>query len=173
MQAFLWRHLVPAKNLQAMVLNPSYQPPKTRTRPPKLQLAELPSEPPKFSARQVAGRLRQLDLLFDEWLLTDDFYNLKIAECDIVQPPKPAAKPAAKIVAKTSRKKPAAKVAANPKAKTPGKPAAKGAITPAAKPAAKPAGKPAGKKPARTAAKLTAKTPAKEAPKPAAKPKAE
>jgi hypothetical protein len=30
MQAFLWRHLVPAKDLKALVYDPSYQPPPKR-----------------------------------------------------------------------------------------------------------------------------------------------
>ncbi len=89
MQAFLWRHLVPAENLLAIVLDPSFTPPPTRPRPPKLELKELPTEPPKFTQKQVAGRLRQLDLLFDEWLLTDDFYNLKVAECEVLEPATP------------------------------------------------------------------------------------
>jgi hypothetical protein len=83
MQAFLWRHLVPAENLKVLVLNPSYQPPPQRVRPPKLELTEVPTEPVKFSKKQVTGRLRQLGLLFDEWLLTDDFYNLKVAQCEV------------------------------------------------------------------------------------------
>lgn len=89
MQAFLWRHLVVAKELQAMVVNPSFQPPPTRPRPPKPTVEIVPDEPPKFTARQVAGRLRQLGLLFDEWLLTDDFYNRKVAECEVAAPDKP------------------------------------------------------------------------------------
>ena len=37
---------------------------------------------PKFTKQQVAGRLRTLKLLFEEELLTDDFYDLKTAECE-------------------------------------------------------------------------------------------
>ena len=36
----------------------------------------------KFTKQQVAGRLRELKLLFEEELLTDDFYDLKAAECE-------------------------------------------------------------------------------------------
>jgi hypothetical protein len=36
---------------------------------------------PKFSKQQVAYRLRILKLLFEEGLLTDDFYADKVAEC--------------------------------------------------------------------------------------------
>ncbi len=34
MQAFLWRHLLPAETLPALVFDPSYQPPADRIRPP-------------------------------------------------------------------------------------------------------------------------------------------
>ncbi len=37
---------------------------------------------PKFSKQQVAGRLRQLKRLFEEGLLTEDFYTRKVAECE-------------------------------------------------------------------------------------------
>ncbi len=37
---------------------------------------------PKFTKQQVAGRLRQLKLLFEEGLLTEDFYARKVAECE-------------------------------------------------------------------------------------------
>ncbi len=33
MQAFLWRHLVPAKDLRVLVYDPAYQPPLKRPRP--------------------------------------------------------------------------------------------------------------------------------------------
>lgn len=89
MQAFLWRHLVPAENLKALVINPSFQPPPKRVRPPKLELAEVPTEPVQFSKKQVAGRLRQLDSLFDEWLLTDDFYNRLVAQCEVANATEP------------------------------------------------------------------------------------
>jgi hypothetical protein len=41
-----------------------------------------PATPPKFTKQQVAGRLRQLKLLFEEGLLTDDFYDQKVTECE-------------------------------------------------------------------------------------------
>lgn len=92
MQAFLWRHLVPATELKALVFDPSYQPP-----PRRVPRARPPSEPepqpvvaaaasgdtkPKFTKQQVAARLRQLKLLFEDGLLTDDFYEEKVAECE-------------------------------------------------------------------------------------------
>jgi len=39
----------------------------------------------KFTRGQVAGRLRQLRLLFEEGLLTDDFHDGKVVECDATQ----------------------------------------------------------------------------------------
>ena len=41
---------------------------------------------PKFTKQQVAFRLRQLELLYDEGLLTDDFYLRKVAECESAAP---------------------------------------------------------------------------------------
>lgn len=37
---------------------------------------------PKFTQKQVAGRLRELKRLYDEGLLTEKFYNKKVAECE-------------------------------------------------------------------------------------------
>lgn len=37
---------------------------------------------PKFTKQQVAGRLRQLKLLFEEGLLTEKFYADRVAECE-------------------------------------------------------------------------------------------
>ena len=40
---------------------------------------------PKFTKQQIAGRLRELKRLFEEGLLTDDFYDDRVAECEAVQ----------------------------------------------------------------------------------------
>jgi hypothetical protein len=40
---------------------------------------------PKFTKQQVAGRLRQLKLLYEEGLLTDEFYNERVKECEAAQ----------------------------------------------------------------------------------------
>ena len=88
MQAFLWRHLVPAQNLMAMVYNPSYTPPVNRVCPPAPEKPKPPTDPkakPMFTERQVASRLKQLDRLYQEWLLTDDFMHAKVAECETGQ----------------------------------------------------------------------------------------
>jgi hypothetical protein len=87
MQAFLWRHLVPAQELPALVYDPAYQPPTTRVPPPRPAEpqdteAKKPAGPPKFNKRQVASRLRQLKRLYEDWLLTDEFYARKVAECE-------------------------------------------------------------------------------------------
>jgi hypothetical protein len=92
MQAFLWRHLVPAEELKVLVFDPSYQaPPKrvARVEPPATAPATKPVAPadpaaakPKFTRQQVAARLRQLKLLFEDELITEDFYHSKVGECE-------------------------------------------------------------------------------------------
>lgn len=86
MQAFLWRHLLPAEDLCVTVYNPSYQPPTERVPTPlsdeeKADLVPKDGEA-KFTKKQVAGRLKQLKLLYEEYLLTDNFYSRKVAECE-------------------------------------------------------------------------------------------
>jgi hypothetical protein len=39
-------------------------------------------EEKKFTRSQVSGRLRMLKQLFEEGLLTNEFYLLKVAECE-------------------------------------------------------------------------------------------
>jgi hypothetical protein len=119
MQAFLWRQLVPAKDLQCLVFNPGYEPPPKRPLPPRpvclpvtnapaasntiakaapvvgtnalsgtnVALSSSNSVParPKFSKQQVAYRLRELKRLYEEGMLTDDFYNDKVTECEAAQ----------------------------------------------------------------------------------------
>jgi len=114
MQAFLWRHLVPAKELPVLVFNPSYRPPPNRIAPkvpPPLVVTNAPAtnavggtnavagtnsplgtnvvaaadSKPKFTKQQVAARLRQINRLFQEGLLTDEFYIDKVAECEAGQ----------------------------------------------------------------------------------------
>ncbi len=112
MQAFLWRHLVPAQDLRVLVFDPKYQPAPMRIaklRPPPTPSAvtntsaatnvnvaakasggtnaaagtNAPAvEKPKFTKQQVAARLRQLKLLFEEGMLKEDFYAEKVAECE-------------------------------------------------------------------------------------------
>jgi hypothetical protein len=93
MQAFLWRHLVPANDLQALVFDPRVQPKPSRVA--RIKIPAAPGAPtvaapaptaapakPKFTKQQIVGRLRQLKLLYEEGLLTDDFYDERVAECE-------------------------------------------------------------------------------------------
>jgi hypothetical protein len=113
MQAFLWRHLVPARDLKVLAFDPAYQPPPKRVAPVRLPsvtltnagLAASPAvrtnalvgtntaaassnavvSKPKFTKQQIAGRLRQLKLLYEEGMLTDEFYSEKVAECEAAE----------------------------------------------------------------------------------------
>ena len=90
MQAFLWRHLVPANDFEALVFsrNPERLSKVARAAPPPPPATpKPPSANPaatkvKFTKQQVANRLRQLKLLLDDGLLTKGFYNRKVAECE-------------------------------------------------------------------------------------------
>jgi hypothetical protein len=97
MQAFLWRQLVPAKELCVLVFDPSYVPPARRlararaTSLTATNLTVVTNSPvgtnalaaakPKFTQQQVQMRLRELRVLFEEGLFTDEFYQEKVAEC--------------------------------------------------------------------------------------------
>lgn len=105
MQAFLWRHLVPAEDLKIVAFDPAYEPPPKRVRSPaaieaavkaqaeatakaEAEAAAKPDVPrakPKFTKGQVVGRLRQIKFLFEEGLLTDEFNELRIAECEALR----------------------------------------------------------------------------------------
>jgi len=117
MQAFLWRQLVPARDLQVLVFDPAYQPPPKRVAPavpvclpatnaPAATNLVAKSTPgtntlggtnvasvssnavppkPKFSKQQVAYRLRQLKRLYEEGMLSDQFYCEKVAECEAAE----------------------------------------------------------------------------------------
>lgn len=94
MQAFLWRHLVPARDLKAMVLGASNLTPAKRPLPQRPAVsapAQTASStgstgsPPAFTKAQVAGRLRQLRLLYEDGFLSSEFYLRKVAECEAVQ----------------------------------------------------------------------------------------
>ncbi|HEY6168604.1 MAG TPA: hypothetical protein VI454_11230 [Verrucomicrobiae bacterium] len=90
MQAFLWRHLVPATELRVEIFNQTYKlPPKRVPLMPtalavqaKIAATGKEGDAPKFTKRQVASRLRDLKLLFEEGLLTNEFYVMKVAECE-------------------------------------------------------------------------------------------
>ncbi len=82
MQAFLWRHLLPAKTLPALVFDPSYEPPEQRVRPP-ISDEDRPQDVERTLTRaSVTGRLRQVERLYQEWFLTDEFANREIASIE-------------------------------------------------------------------------------------------
>jgi len=63
-------------------------PPAAETKAPPAAGTKAPAAPaakPTFTKQQVASRLRQLKALFEDGLLTDDFYDRKVAECEAAQ----------------------------------------------------------------------------------------
>lgn len=90
MQAFLWRHLVPAEEMWFLVYDPNYEAPPKRTPPAKEPTDDQSDQTdenapkPAFTKAQVKGRLKQLQKLYEEYLLTDEFYLEKVAECETV-----------------------------------------------------------------------------------------
>ena len=116
MQAFLWRHLVPAQDLKVLVFDSTYQPPPKHivpVRPPPpveakpaagtnaavvaigtnaavvVAVTNTTTTPvtkkPNFTKKQVANRLRDLKRLYEEGLLTDDFYWERVVECEAAE----------------------------------------------------------------------------------------
>ncbi len=110
MQAFLWRHLVPANDLKVLAWDPAYEPPPKRTAPVRpvpavvtnaVALTNLvnatnaiaatnaalvvAAAKPRFTKQQIIGRLRELKRLYEEGLIIDDFYIEKVAECEAAQ----------------------------------------------------------------------------------------
>jgi len=79
MQAFLWRHLMPADTLPVIVCNPAYKPPADRIRPP------IPADYwPKDVKRDLASSsvtviMNEIETMYQEWLLTDEFANRRTA----------------------------------------------------------------------------------------------
>ncbi len=79
MQAFLWRHLLPAENLPAVVYNPAYKPPADRIRPP-IRDADRPKGVKRtLKKSSVDWYLKQIEALYQQWFFTDDFANRQIA----------------------------------------------------------------------------------------------
>jgi len=87
MQAFLWRHLVPAEDLKGLVFDPKADDSRPRRKRDLTAVANATADSAtgkaKFTKAQVAGRLRQLDSLFDEGLLSQEFYHKKVVECGV------------------------------------------------------------------------------------------
>jgi hypothetical protein len=87
MQAFLWRHLLPAETLPALVINPSYQSPADRIRP-EIRDDQRPQGVQRtLTKAQVTGPLNEIERLYQNWLLTDEFANREIAaiEARVIQ----------------------------------------------------------------------------------------
>jgi ribosomal protein L40E len=79
MQAFLWRHLLPAEDLPALVYNPSYKPEDERVHPP-IRDDQRPKDAKRTLRKsQVDLYLRQIETLYQNWFLTDEFANKQIA----------------------------------------------------------------------------------------------
>ncbi len=79
MQAFLWRHLLPAEDLPVLVFDPSYQPPANRIRPP-IRDEDRPTDQERTQReRWTRAQLNRIERLYQEWLLTDEFANRQIA----------------------------------------------------------------------------------------------
>jgi hypothetical protein len=82
MQAFLWRHLQPAENLPSLVINPSYKPPTDRVRP-EIRDDQRPKGVKRtLTSAQVKRPLGELERLYQNWLLTDEFANREIAKIE-------------------------------------------------------------------------------------------
>jgi hypothetical protein len=82
MQAFLWRHLLPAETLPVVVFDPSYQRPAERVRPP-IRDEDRPKDLTRNVTRaSVLWYRRQIERLYQEWLLTDEFVNRQIADIE-------------------------------------------------------------------------------------------
>jgi hypothetical protein len=104
MQAFLWRHLVPAKEFKVQVFDPGYTLPTKHT-PPERPVPVLTTNyvagimvtniaagvtnivetvpQGKFTKFQVANRIRELKRLYEEGLIVDNFYNKQMDDCEI------------------------------------------------------------------------------------------
>jgi ribosomal protein L40E len=82
MQAFLWRHLLPAEDLPVLVYSQSYQPPADRVRPLIRDEDRPKGQKRNLTKSSVAGRLRQIEGLYQQWLLTDRFANNEIASIE-------------------------------------------------------------------------------------------
>ncbi|MBM4088719.1 MAG: hypothetical protein FJ276_04715 [Planctomycetes bacterium] len=82
MQAFLWRHLVSADTLPALVFDPSYQPSADRIRPLIRDEDRPQGVQPTLQKSSVDWYLRQIEGLYQDWFLTDEFANREIANIE-------------------------------------------------------------------------------------------
>jgi len=82
MQAFLFRHLLPAETLPALVFDPSYQPPADRIRPPIRDEDRPKGVTPTLTRSSIDWYLRQIEGLYQDWFLTDEFVNREVASIE-------------------------------------------------------------------------------------------
>jgi ribosomal protein L40E len=82
MQAFLWRHLLPAETLPVLVFDSSYQPPADRIHPPIRDEDRPKGVTPTLTRSSVDYYLRLVERLYQEWFLTDEFANREIANTE-------------------------------------------------------------------------------------------
>lgn len=88
MQAFLWRQLLPADELRAVVFDPKAERKPARPAPvhPRVAATTAPAATtgdakPKFTAQRDEARLRELKCLYEDGYLTDEFHLARAAEC--------------------------------------------------------------------------------------------
>ena len=82
MQAFLWRHLLPAEDLPLLVYNPGYQPPADRIRPP-IRDEDRPKDVKGTLTKSSVDRyLTEIERLYQEWFFTDEFANREVADIE-------------------------------------------------------------------------------------------
>lgn len=79
MQAFLWRHLLPADTLPVLVFDASYKPPADRIRPPIRDEDRPKDKKRELRKAEVDGYLRQIENLYQQWLITEEFANREVA----------------------------------------------------------------------------------------------
>ena len=82
MQAFLWRHLAPAEDLPVFVYNPGYQDPADRIRPPIRDEDRPKGVTRNLKKSSVDWYIRQIENLYQNWLLTDEFANKQISNIE-------------------------------------------------------------------------------------------
>ncbi len=82
MQAFLWRHLQPAEDLPVLVYNRGYKPPAERIRPPIRDEDRPKNATRNLKKSSVDWYMRQIESLYQNWLLTDEFANRQIADIE-------------------------------------------------------------------------------------------
>jgi hypothetical protein len=82
MQAFLWKHLWPADNLPALVVNSAYEAPADRVLPPIRDDQRPQGLKRTFTKASVARRLKEIESLYQNWFLTDEFTNRELADIE-------------------------------------------------------------------------------------------